>query len=380
MQTKYDAIIVGAGAMGSAAAYHLAADGLRVLVLEQFALGHALGSSHGESRIFRFAYTDSNYARLAMQCRPLWHALEKQANVELLRLIGGLDLGHDDVGLTSVQEVSEALQAIGAVFEELTPAQLAARFPQWRVPEQTRVLYSPDTGFVWADRAVNALRAQAVILGATIQDNEPVQRIVPHDAGAEVITAKGIYRADKIIITAGAWANAMLGYVGLQLPLRIEREQLHYFAPRLLDGAFKPERFPIWIHYGREIGYGFPMLGADGYPAGVKCGFHHDRHYIEPDNLARVPNREVEARMRRYLETYLPDAAGELLTSMCCLYSNTPDEHFVVDVVPGYPHIALASPCSGHGFKFSIGIGRALADLVQRGETDMHIGYVRLKS
>lgn len=377
MQMDYDAIVIGAGAMGSAAAYHLAKDGVRVLLLEQFEFGHGLASSHGESRIFRFAYTDPNYSRLAMQCRPLWQQLERETGVELLRLIGGLDLGDDDIGLKDLAQVRASLQQIDAPFDEFTAAQLAQRYPQWHLPEQGRAIYSPDTGFVWADRALQTMRQQAAAHGAVLQDREAVTQIVPHGEGAEVITAKGQYRCRRLVIAAGAWVNGMLRDVGLQLPTQIEREQLHYFAPRKPE-QFGTDRFTVWIHYGREIGYGFPALGSDGFPYGVKCGFHHDRHYIQPDDLDRTPNPDVTARIRRYLETYLPDAAGELLSSVCCLYTNTPNEDFVVDTVPGYPHIALASPCSGHGFKFCIGIGRALADLVQSGNTAMRIEHIRL--
>ena len=135
------------------------------------------------------------------------------------------------------------------------------------------------------------------------------------------------------------------------------------------------------MDYSGDFAYGFPVLGSQSYPAGIKCGFHHDSHYIEAENLDRNPSHAVETRMRNYLQQFLPEAAGELQASICCLYTNTPDEDFVIDPVPGFPHILVASPCSGHGFKFCIGIGRALADLVQRGSTEMaisHLGITRL--
>jgi sarcosine oxidase len=376
----FDVIIIGAGAMGSAAAYHLSKDGQRVLLLEQFELGHGNGSSAGESRIFRFSYTDPGYSRLARQCRPLWQALERETGTELLRLIGGLDLGYDEVGLRDLEDVIHALESIGAQHDVLDAPALMARFPQWRVPPQAKAVYSPDTGFVWAGKAVQTMLAQAAAHGAAIHANEPAQKIIPHGDGVEVITNKATYRANKLIISAGAWVNTLLRDVGLQLPIKIEKEQLHYFAPTN-PVQFTPDAFPIFMDYSGDSAYGFPVLGSEGYPAGIKCGFHHDSHFIEATNLDRNPSREVEARMRNYVQQFLPQAAGELQASICCLYTNTPDEDFVIDRVPGFPHIVVASPCSGHGFKFCIGIGRALADLVQRGETEMavaHLGLARL--
>ena len=376
---EFDVIVIGAGAMGSAAAYHLSqVAGQRVLLLEQFAFGHALGSSHGESRIFRYAYTDPAYARLAMQCKPLWQALGAEAGVEVLQTIGGIDLGDDEVGIRSVAEVAATLESVGAPYEALDAAQLRDRFPQWHVPPQTQALYSPDTSFVWAGRAVGAMIAQAARHGADVHDQEPVVRVDAHADGVEVVTARQTYRARKLIMAAGAWTNSLLATVdgaSATLPLKIEKEQLHYVAP-LRPEWFAPEgphRFPIWIQYGANTAYGFPILGSDGYPRGIKCGFHHDRHFIDVGDTDRTPSAEVEARMMDYLRTYLPDAAGDVVGRVCCLYTNTPDENFIIDQVPGHPHIWLASPCSGHGFKFAIGIGKALADLATRGETAMAV-------
>ena len=381
MQTEtFDTIIIGAGAMGSAAAYHLSKDKQNVLLLEQFEIGHANGSSAGETRIFRFSYTDPGYSRLAMQCKPMWHALELEADTELLRLIGGLAIGYDEVGLSDIEQVIATVQAVGSPHEVLDAPALMGRFPQWRVPPQTKAVYSPDTGFVWAGKAVKTMVAQAAAHGATIHENEPAQKIIPHADGVEVITHTGSYRAKSLIISAGAWVNTLLRDVGLQIPITIEKEQIHYFTPKT-PAMFAPGTFPIFMDYSGDFGYGFPVLGANGYPAGIKCGFHHDSHFINATDLDRTPSRDVENRMRNYLQTFLPEAAGELQASMCCLYTNTPDEDFVIDRVPGFPHIVVASPCSGHGFKFCVGIGRALADLVQRGTTEIeiaHLGVARL--
>jgi len=373
----FDAIVIGAGAMGSATAYHLTrrkqTTGSRVLLLEQFDIGHVMGSSHGESRIFRYAYTQPAYSRLAMQCKPLWQLLEQEAGLELLKPVGGVDLADDEIGLKEIAAVASVLQSLGVRYEDLSASGLQAKFPQWRVPEQTRALYSPDTSFIWASRAVQVMVSLAAVQGAVVRDREAVLQVIPYTDGVEVITTKDTYRARSVVMTAGSWINSILKPMQVELPLRIEQEQLHYVAP-VQPELFGPGRFTIWLQYGGNNAYGFPVLGSDGYPKGIKCGFHHNRRYIEPGDTDRTPSLEVEARMLAFLRAYLPDAAGTVLSRTCCLYTNTPDEDFVLDHVPGFPHVLLASPCSGHGFKFSIGIGKALADLAQHGQTDISIG------
>lgn len=371
---QFDTIVVGAGAMGSAAAYHLARDGQRVLLLEQFEIGHTRGSSHGESRIFRYAYPNAAYVRLATQSKPLWRELEADAGEQLLFDTGGLDVGEDQTGQVEVTAVAAALESAGCPWEQLDRAELARRFPQWRLSEETSAVYSPDAGVLNATRCVQVMAARAAAHGATVHDREPVRQIIPAASSVEVVTDKNHHRAGRLIVTAGPWSSRVLQDVGLQLPLRVSQEQTVYFRPRANPETFAPKRFTIWIHHREQPVYGFPILGAPG----IKLGFHHDGLSIDVGDYTQEPRPEVTRRLRAYLDRYLPDAAGEPFDATTCLYTNTPDHDFVVDVAPGLPQIAIGAGFSGHGFKFAIGIGRALADLVEHGETDMEIGHLGL--
>lgn len=370
-QTEFDVVIIGAGAMGSAAAYHLSRAKQRVLLLEQFEIAHTRGSSHGESRIFRFAYTNADYAKFAMQCKPLWRALEQDAGVKLLTETGGIDLGTDDIGMQNVNEVEQALQAVGATYERINFTALKNKFPQWNMPQHVQAVYSPDAGVLNATLCVQTQVARAAYYGAQIHANEKCLTISPISGGVEVVTDRARYRAKKGIVSAGAWANQLLAQINCALPLKIEKEQVVYFAPRANAPSFATGRFPVWIHYGATNYYGFPMLGA----AGVKMGIHHDKEFIKIEDYDRQPSVEVTQRLRAYMSQHLPDAAGRDFDAIACLYTVTPDEDFVIDFAPTTRDVLIASPCSGHGFKFAIGVGKALSDLALHGTTDMRIGH-----
>jgi sarcosine oxidase len=375
MTDYFDTIVIGAGVMGSAAAYHLAKDGRRPLLIERFEIGHTLASSHGESRIFRFAYNNPNYARLAMQCLPHWRALEADSGEHLLEIIGGLDLTHDPAHYPDVDAVADALSQVGARFERLDAAQIATRYPQWRLGDAAQAVFSPDSGFLRATRCVQALVAQAAKHGATVREREPVTGITP-GRPAEVVTTAGRYRADNLIITGGPWINELIRFVGVQLPVQIEQEQVTYFRPLRNAESFRRDRFPIFIHWRSPItGYGFPIIDTPG----VKVGFHHEGHFIDPDTPRR-PRDEATQRVWAYVREHLPDAAGAPFEPTACLYTTTPDQDFVIDFAPGFDNVVICSACSGHGFKFGAGIGRALADLVEHGATEMNVGHVRMRA
>ncbi|MCL6510742.1 MAG: N-methyl-L-tryptophan oxidase [Anaerolineae bacterium] len=375
MTDHFDTIVIGAGVMGSAAAYHLAKDGRRPLLIERFEIGHTLGSSHGESRIFRFAYNNPDYARLAMQCLPHWRALEADSGERLLEIIGGLDLTHDPAHYPDVEAVADALSQVGARFEQLDAAQIATRYPQWRLGDAAQAVFSPDSGFLRATRCVQVLVAQAAKYGATVREREPVTEIIPGQP-VEVITAAGRYRANHLIITGGAWINELIRFVGVQLPVQIEQEQVTYFTPLRNAESFRRDRFPIFIHWRSPItGYGFPIIDTPG----VKVGFHHEGHFIDPD-IPRQPRDEATQRVWAYVREHLPDAAGAPFEPTACLYTTTPDQNFVIDFAPDFDNVVICSSCSGHGFKFGAGIGRALADLVEHGATEMNIGHVRMRT
>jgi sarcosine oxidase len=373
---QFDVIVIGAGMAGSAAAWQLSRDGRRVLLLEQFQVGHTRGSSHGESRIFRFAYPQPQYAKFAMQSKPLWLDLERESGRKLLHTIGGLDFADDPACFDEVKQIATALKLNGAAFEELDAKMIRKRYPQWRIPDHTVGVFSPDGGWIEASHAVRAMVRETTKRGGQVIENGPVLNIAPGE-NIVVQIAAGKFTAPRLAIAAGGWTNHLLKFFNLALPLKVTREQPVYFAPVRNRDSFREGRFPIWIHYRKpHFTYGFPMLETPG----VKLAFHHDGPVIDPASMDRTPNPEVSRRLNEYLQTYLPDAAGEVIEQVTCLYTTTPDHNFVIDLLPEFPNVAIASPCSGHGFKFATGIGRALADLVQFGKTEMEISLNRFFS
>ncbi len=377
---QYDLIIVGGGVMGCATAYHLAQRGRRVLLLEQFAIGHDRGSSHGHSRIIRLAYDAPDYVRLAQAAFPLWRALEHESGADLLLPTGGLDYAQP--GTPSFENTRATLIALGVEFEQLDQAALAQRFPQFQMPADIVAIYQRDSGILDANRCVATLAAEARRHGADLRENEPARQIRAVGAGVEVRTDTATYAADRLVVTAGAWARPLLRQLGLDLPLTVTREQVAFFAPRAADHGrddldqFAPGRFPIFIHHAAETpsAYGFPAFGLPG----VKVAFHQGGPVVEPESQERAPDRAIISALHDYLVRWIPGAAGELLFSQTCRYTNTPDEHFIIDTHPAHSQIVIGSPCSGHGFKFGVLIGAILADLAERGATEHPIGMFTL--
>lgn len=371
---RYDVIVVGGGVMGCAAAYHLAQDRRRVLLLEQFALGHTNGSSHGHSRIIRLAYDGEDYVRLAQAAFPLWRALEAESGAALLLMTGGVDLGRP--GVASFEATRATLAAAGVPFEDLDRAALAARFPQFQLPEGTAGTYQADYGILDADRCVATLAAEARRHGAVLREREPARQLRTVGDAVEVRTDQGVYGADRLIVSAGSWARPLLRQLDLDLPLRVTREMVAFFAP--CDPApFQPGRFPVFIHHsdGGWAGYGFPIFGLPG----VKVAFHGGGPEVALDDEDRSVDPGRLAELRRYATGLLPGLSGEVIYAVSCRYTLTPDEHFIIDRHPAYPQVVVASPCSGHGFKFGVLVGRILADLAGPGTTPHPIGRFELR-
>jgi sarcosine oxidase len=371
----FETIIIGAGAMGSAAAYQLAQDNRSVLLLEQFEIGHVRGSSHGDSRIIRLAYDHPVYVRLAAAAYRLWAELGEQTQRQLITRTGGLDMSAPDH--PSLKLRTEAMQQTHTPFELLDNAAVQQRFPHWHLPEKTISVYQADSGILNPGECVPLMIQQAQVAGAAILDRTAARSIRINDRGAEVVTDARTYACQKLIISAGAWAGPLLKTIGIDLPLVVTQEQFAYYKPNT-SADFQPDRFPVFIHYGAGgtfDNYGFPIFGH----AGIKIGEHH----AGPIVTANTRTFEVDLvrlkRLNEYVRAHLPDATGEPYDVGSCLYTNTPDEHFIIDSLPGYAHVLVASPCSGHGFKFSILIGRILADLIERGKTEYPIELFGMK-
>jgi sarcosine oxidase len=352
----YDAIVIGVGGMGSAIVYHLARRGARVLGIERFDIPHDRGSSHGWSRIIRLAYWEHpDYVPLVLRAYDLWRDLERTAGESLLTVTGSVDAGAPD-GRT-IRGALAACRAHGLEHELLDPAALTARFPGFRLPDGLAAVFQPDGGFLQPERCivahVNAARAR----GATVQTQERVIGWTAEDGCVRVTTDRGRYEAAKLVISAGAWLPAVLP--ALASRLTVERQVVLWTQP--LRPELFARGFPVfYIDTPRGAFYGFPMDPQRGFKIGK---YHHRRQNTDPDALDRTCSTEDEATLRDALSHYFPDANGPTLSASACLFTNTPDEHFVIDRLPDHQQVVVAGGFSGHGFKFCSAVGEMAANL-----------------
>ena len=367
----YDAIVAGLGGMGSAAAYHLAGRGRRVLGLERYTPAHDKGSSHGQSRIIRQAYfEDPAYVPLLLRAYELWERLERETGEDLMTLTGGLMIGPPESDTFKGSRASA--DEHGLPYEVLDTPELKRRYPMFEPTEGTVALFEEKAGFVRPEAAVKAHLSRAEALGADLRFGEEILVWEPTASGVRVETASGVYEAERLVVTAGAWAPKLLADLGL--PLEVTRQILFWFDPKGGIEAFLPDRFPIFI-WEPEDGNAFYSIPAhDGPGGGVKVAFFRaDGTPADPDTIDREVHDHEVGFMREYLARYVPDLDGEFLYAKTCMYTNTPDEHFVISTHPEYPQVAVAAGFSGHGFKFCGVVGEILADLVTRGETSRPI-------
>jgi sarcosine oxidase len=362
MNENYDAIVLGLGGIGSAAAYWLAKGGARVLGLEQFEFGHARGESQDHSRIIRLSYHAPNYVRLAQRAYESWGALESDAKTRVVLKTGGLDLG-PRVSAIPLQGYADAMSVCDVPFERLDSGEIMRRWPQFTLTDDIEGLHQSQSGLVMAERANETHRRMARAHGAVLRDNAPVEWI--RDAGGELDVRAGgtTYRCAKLVIAAGPWSNHALANFGLRLPLEITKEQVTYFASPDKE-AFAPERFPVWIWMDDPSFYGFPVFGE----AGPKVAQDAGGLPVDPDSRTFEPDKENFARVENFMRRYLPAALGPVIQTKTCLYTLTPDRDFVIDLVPGHPNVSFAIG-AGHAFKFASVIGRILGELVVDGST-----------
>lgn len=372
----YDVIVLGAGALGSAAAYHTAGRGARVLLLEQFEIDHQRGSSYGYSRIIRYVYDHPTYIRMAGPAFALWRELEAEAGETLYVRTGGIDFGVPGTE-AMFDGMIASLRAEGIAHELMTPDEAQRRFPQFRFDDDMAILYQAETGILRASRCVRAHIRLAQARGAVVLENTRVDAIEPTADGVRVRAGAATYSAARLIVTAGGWAGPLLRTLDLDLPLRPVKAQENYFdvgAP----ADYAPGRFPCFIAHLPGYGwlpYGIPSI--DG--SGLKVALHGGPD-MDPDDPDRTPDLDVVAQSRRFAERYLPGAlTGDAFRARPCIYTMTPDEHFIIDAHPGYPSILIGACCSGHAFKFSGLIGRILTDLALDGATADDISLFTLR-
>lgn len=369
---SYDVIVVGVGAMGSAVCHQLAERGVRVLGLDQFDIGHKLGSSGGQTRLIRLAYYEHpDYVPLLRRAYELWDALERVSGEKLFYRAGGLYIGHPDAGLISGSLASARQHSL--VHELLSRDGLKERYPQFRVPDDYVALFEADAGLLLSERIIAVQARLAVRHGADIRDNERVRGWSASDGGVTVQTDRGEYHGGQLIFTAGAWTDKLLR--GLGVPLSVTRQVLGWVAPRR-PAPFRLGACPCFaIQHGDGLFYGFPMLDGDDE---LKIAHHHRGPAADPDTLDRHPTAQDEADFRPGLREYLPDADGSLRRMHICMYTYSPDGHFILDRHPAEERVLLACGFSGHGFKFAAVIGEALADLAMQRRTELPVEFLRL--
>lgn len=328
--------------MGASTARALSRRGRRVLLLEQFRVGHKRGSSHGASRIFRFSYPESRYVLMAMESLPLWRELEREANANLLTTTGGIDRGKP------LDDHVSAMTEAGAQFELLDGAAARNRWADLALPHDEPALFQPDAGIVAAARAVETFAQSALRNGTEILQGLRVEALERRDDCIALETSGGRIEAGAVVVTAGAWANKLLATADVPLATRPTRETVAYFK---FEGAT-----PTLVEWGEPSIYALPSPGH-----GIKVGEHIAGPATDPDEEGGPDRRSIE-RLSRWVGERFPTAESEPHHAETCLYTNTADQHFVLE---RHGRIVVGSPCSGHGFKFAPWIGSRLADLAE---------------
>lgn len=353
----YDVIVVGTGGIGSAALYCLARSGVRVMGLDRFPAGHDQGSSHGESRMIRKSYFEHpDYVPLARQSWTLWQQLEQETGKTLLQPTGVAYYGrHDGVVMSGVRK---SARQHGLPLEEMSAEQAATRFPQFKAPQHTDVLYEADAGVLLVEDCVRSHISEAVRHGAGFRHGVAVTGISPTKKDVTVVTEHGSYTAAAVIVTVGAWTPKILS--SLNLPLRVVRKHLHWYTTS--DSRLQMDKGcpAFFVEHQQGYFYGLPQIG----PSGVKVGEHSGGSIVDdPLKDPRRPEKMDRERVDRFTNNFLPQAGGVHLQQKCCYYTMTPDEHFIVDRHPRYPNVVFTAGLSGHGFKFAPVLGQRMAEL-----------------
>lgn len=369
---RYDVIVLGLGAMGSAAAFELARRGRRVLGIEQFALVHDMGSSHGQTRVIRKAYYEHPaYVPLVRRAYERWYELEQRQGCHLLTECGCVSVGRESGEL--VAGVRRAAREHGLPVQEFAGAALRRRFPAFCFDDDHVGVFETDAGFLYVEACVRAQLDAARQQGAVLRDGEAVLSWQADDQGVTVQTAADRYVADRLVITAGAWAGRVLSDLGL--PLTVLRKPMLWFSTAD-DTQLRRDVFPIYL-FDTPHGfyYGFPVLDSLGHKTA-----RHDagQEAADPEHVDRAVSRSDEDECRAFLHRHLPLVNGPLKHGKVCLYTVTPDRHFIIDRHPHHANVALACGFSGHGFKFAPVVGEILADLVENGSTRWPIDMFRI--
>jgi sarcosine oxidase len=360
---EYDAVVVGLGALGSAAAYWLARRfGSGVLGLEQFPLEHDQGASRDHSRIIRLSYHRPQYVRLARRAYETWGEVEAEAGDRIVTVTGGLDIAPRDAAIP-LGDYMASMDAEGVHYEHLEADEIMRRWPQWRLSDGHHGLYQQDAGVADPNRGNAAHRRLAREHGATLLEGMPVRSLREVNGEIEIHAGGQSYRAGHVVIAADAWTNDLLRHFDRRLPLTVTQEQVTYFAcPRPED--FAPDRFPIWIWMDVPCFFGFPTYGE----AGPKCAQDVGGRDVTPETRTFERDEAIFGRLTDFMGRHLPGALGPEIYTKSCLYTMPPDRDFVLDRLPDVPNVFVVLGAA-HGFKYASLIGRILAELIADGST-----------
>ncbi len=370
---RFDVIVVGVGAMGSAACQHLAQRGLNVLGIERFDIPHELGSSGGDTRMIRLSYHEHpDYVPLLRRAYSAWDALGATIGERILERTGALYIGREDS-----ESISGARRAAleHSIEHRMLSREQRKRYDVFKIPSDFAAMFEPEGGFVRSTLAITTLAEQALLSGATLRTRETVTAWEADAHGVEVQTDRAVYRADQLVFTCGAWTAELVAALGV--PLRVTRQALTWLWPQHPE-RFRMGAFPCWAIEDDAPGfigmyYGFPMMNGQ---VGLKIALHAPGALATPDSIDRNPVPDDLASLAPLFDKYLPGARGPVIRQKICMYTNSPDGHFIVDRLPGHDNVVIAAGFSGHGFKFAPVIGEALADLVQLGRSGLPIEFL----
>jgi sarcosine oxidase len=371
VETAFDVIVVGLGAMGSSAVYHLAKRGAKVLGLEARTAAHDQGSSHGESRIIRQAYfEDAAYVPLVLRAYELWDELEAESSQDLLNITGGVAIGSTKCGL--ITGCLRSARAYGLVHDLFDPKEMKRRFPQFVLADDEVAFHEPNAGFLRPEKCIKQHLQCASKRGATLHFEEPILSWTAAGSGegVSVATNNQTYHANSLILSVGPWTNEVVPH--LPVSLTVSRRVMFWLRPTANHSAFDKRAFPIflWEPAQGPLFYGFPRIDENGDP---KVAIHHGGEECTPSTIDRNIHPRDIAAIRSAIEYRIPALNGEVSRAITCMYTMTPDEHFIIDAHPRHPQVSIAAGFSGHGFKFSSVVGEILADLAMTRNTSSDI-------
>ena len=368
----YHTIVVGVGGMGSAVCYELAKRGRRVLGIERYDIPNEMGSSHGHTRIIRLAYYEHpSYVLLIKRAYELWEEIERRLGQRILIKTGSIDAGPSDswVFKGSLKSVVEH----GLSHQVMTGKEINQRFPGYNLPHDLMGVFQPDGGFLLPEKVIVAYVEAAHEMGAEIHGREEVLQWEPFGDGVRVITDRDEYHADSLVIAGGAWNSRLLPFLNrFAVP---ERQVLAWLQPEKPQ-LFTPERFPVFnvlLPEGRF--YGFPVYNIPGFKFGK---YHHFEEEVDPNDPFREADEEDEEMLREFASRYFPQGAGPTMSLKSCMFTNSPDKHFIIDLHPEYPQVSFAAGFTGHGYKFASVVGEIMADLSERRESRHNIALFNL--